>query len=366
MFYETKKDLGLSCITIGCPKCGGHTKKNGRRGKHQCYLCLNCRFSFIRQHHSQTGLKQFRQFYQLITGKVNRSQLWQQNRQSRKSLSIIFQLFFSRPLSAAEVWEVLPPKLSTPWVYGVDGKWLKRLGVFMLHRNITTRENLYWSFNPSESYLALSLDLAKLIELLGGGVKGESKESFPIAAISDWKGAIVSAITAAFGDIPHQRCLTHVTRTAKTLLPQRSPLEATLALEEIAARLIQIKSHEEIAVWFSQLADWHDQYDCLLKERTKNPETKRGWWYTHGNLRRTWRLLTDNPKPFFQYLDQLLLPHSNNSLEGTISQATNKLIDHRGMKLNQQVAFLNWYFTFTRVKNKQNLKKLWDYWKGRL
>ena len=355
MFYVTKKYFGRSGITIGCPYCYGRAKKHGWFRSRRRYRCLNCHRTFGRQKHLPVSLSDFIDFYRLVVGNVNRHQLLEDKNISRPVLSVKFRFFFSRPLSAAEVWEVLPPKLSSPWVYGIDGKWLKRLGVFLLHRNITTRENLYWSFHLSESYLALLMDMAGLMELLDGRL--------PTAAISDWKGAIVNAITAAFGDIPHQRCLTHVTRTAKTLLPQKSPFLATLALGEIAARLILINRHEEVSVWFKQLTEWYDQYGYLLKERTKNPETKRGWWYTHGNLRRAWRLLTDNPKPFFQYLDQLLLPHSNNSLEGTISQATNKLIDHRGMKLDQQVAFLNWYFTFTRVKNKQNLKKLWDYWK---
>lgn len=352
--------MGRYSFTIGCPKCGGSTKKNGRRGRRQRYLCLNCRFSFLRQH-NQITFKQFRQFYQLITGKVNRYHLWQENQQSRKSLSVTFKSFFSRPLSAGEVWEVLSPQLSSSWVYGVDGKWLKRLGVFILHRNVTTGENLYWSFNPSESYTALITDMAKLLELLSlnGGRR-------PIATVSDWKGAIVNAVTAGFGEIPHQRCLTHVDRTAKALLPQRSPFEATLGLREIGKQLIKINSWVEVDTWLKQLAGWYGRYGFMLKEKTKNPETKRGWWYTHGDLRRAWRLLTDYQKPFFEHLDCPILPRSNNSLEGTFSQAVNKLINHRGMAINQQVSFLNWYFTFTRVKNKHDLKKLWAYWKGKL
>lgn len=191
---------------------------------------------------------------------------------SRPTLSVKFRPFFSRPLSAIQTWEVLPPRLTSPWVYGVDGKWLRRLGVFIFHRNVTTGENLYWSFNLSESYTTLITDMAKLVELL------EGKNSLPIAAVSDWKGAIVNAVTAGFGEIPHQRCLTHVDRTAKALLPQRSPLEATLKLREIGEQLIKINSWVEVGTWLKQLAEWHDRYGPMLKERTKNPETKRGWW----------------------------------------------------------------------------------------
>ena len=350
--------MGLYCFTIGCPKCDGDTKKNGRRGRRQRYRCLSCHFSFLRQCHHQASFKQFGQFYQLVTGRVNRRHLWQQNHQSRKTLSAVFRHFFIRPLSPGEVWEVLPPELSVPWVYGVDGKWLKRLGVFLLHRNVTTGENLYWSFQPSESYTALIADMVKLVKLLSGRL--------PAAAVSDWKGAIVAAVTAGFGEIPHQRCLTHVDRTAKSLLPKRSPVLATLELRQIAKHLIKINSWPEVDDWLKQFAWWYDGYGLMLKERTKNPQTKRGWWYTHGDLRRAWRLLTDYQKPFFEHLDHPLLPRSNNSLEGTFSQAVNKLIDHRGMELDQQTSFLNWHFTFTRVKNQSDLFKLWAYWKGRL
>jgi len=365
LFYETKKDLGLYRVTIGCPRCGCWSKKNGcyRSGKRR-YLCLNCRLSFFRSRRCQSSFKHFRQFYQLITGRVNRLQLLNQNRQSRKTLSVAFRPFFLRPLSAVEMWSVLPPRLAASWVYGVDGKWLKRLGVFFLHRNVTTGENLYWSFQPSESYPAVLGDLIKLIELMDNQL-GE-KPVKPLAAVSDWKGAIVAAVAAVFGDIPHQRCLTHVTRTLKLLLPDKSPLEATLALRKISLQLIGITDEDEIASWFTRLTNWYNRWGYLLKVRTKNtdPVTKRKWWYTHGNLRRAWRQLTHDPKPFFHHLSCLLLPHSNNSLEGTISQATNKLNDHRGMKLDQQVAFLNWYFAFTRVKSRADLFRLWAYWKG--
>ena len=296
---------------------------------------------------------------------MNRKQIGTIKHLSRVTLSVKFRPFFTRSLSAAEVWSVLPPRLAASWIYGMDGKWLKRLGVFFLHRNVTTGENLYWSFQPSESYPAVLGDLIKLIELMDNQL-GE-KPVKPLAAVSDWKGAIVAAVAAVFGDIPHQRCLTHVTRTLKLLLPEKSPLEATLALREISLQLIGITDENEVASWFTRLADWYDHWGYLLKVRTKNtdPATKRKWWYTHGNLRRAWRQITHDPEPFFHHLSCLLLPHSNNSLEGTISQATNKLNDHRGMKLDQQVAFLNWHFTFTRVKTNQDLRKLWAYWRSR-
>jgi len=253
---------------------------------------------------------------------------------------------------------MLPPEFSKKgWIYGVDGKWLKRQGVFILHRNITDKINLYWSFWKNETYTALHADLEFLTRLLG--------KQKPKAAVSDWKGAIVSAVNGHFGSIPHQRCLTHVTRQAKKLLPKRSPFACTLQLRQIATDLTVLENQQDIANWFVKLGLWHDRHGYMLREKTIGEGTERKWWYTHGNLRRAWRLLTHDTEPFFQHVTRKLLPHSNNSLEGTFSQAVNKLIDHRGMKLVQQISFLSWYFVFSRIKNRQQLRILWDYWKNR-
>ena len=280
------------------------------------------------------------------------------NCQSRKTLYRTFKYFFDKPPNPREVWQILPPKFNkTDWTYGVDGKWLKRQGVFILHRNITDKVNLYWSFWKNETYTAMHTDLQGLTKIL--------EKQKPKTVVSDWKGAIVSAVNSHFGNIPHQRCLTHVVRQAKMLLPKRSPFLCTIQLRQIANDLIYLKNQQDIAGWFTKLNLWHKRYGFMLKEKTIGEGTKKRWWYTHGNLRRAWRLLTRDTGPFFQHISRQLLPHSNNSLEGTFSQAAGKLHDHRGMKINQQISFLSWYFTFSRIKTRVQLKTLWDYWKSR-
>ena len=236
------------------------------------------------------------------------------------------------------------------WIYGVDGKWLRRQGVIIIHRNITSKEIIYWSYHPSESYAAYDMDLHHLLTFIG--------TDFPMGAVSDWKGAIVASVQAYLG-IPHQRCLTHVVREAKRHLPIHSSFTGIQKLRVIAKQLIHIKTIQEKREWIASLIEWEMEYDFLLRERTYGKDTKQKWWYTHGNLRRGWRLLTDDWNPFFVHLEYPLIPHSNNALEGTISQASQKLSDHRGMKTHQQVSFLFWYFSFTKTKTRQDLKKLW-------
>lgn len=277
---------------------------------------------------------------------------------SRPTLSKKFKLFLDKPLSSKSVWRLLPPKLtvsSDPWVLGVDGKWLRRQGVVMIYRDITHKENLFWSYWSSESYEALFADLDKLTTLLG--------DRLPSGVISDWKGSIVNAVSNLLPGVPHQRCLAHVVREAKRLLPQNSPFLPTRILRRIAKQLPLIKTKAQKRSWLADLIEWERLFGFRLKERTINPETGKKWWYTHGNLRRAWRLLTDDWSPFFIHLDHPLIPSSNNSLEGVNSQIKKRLGSHRGMRTLQQVSFLFWYLAFTRTKSKQNLKKLWGGWK---
>jgi len=275
-------------------------------------------------------------------------------------------VFFDRFVSPKDVWRVLPPTLTKtrvsdhePWVLAIDGKWLHRNGVVMVYRDITHSENIFWSFHPGESYLALYTDLKALTGLLN-----DTGGCLPSGVISDWKGSIVNGVKDYLGDIPHQRCLAHVVREAKRFLPKRSSFAAVLVLREIAKQLPYIKTQKEAICWKARLIKWQMSYGHLLKERTiSDGVSGKKWWYTHGDLRRAWRLLTDDWYPFFVHLDYPMLPNTNNSIEGVNSQLKNKLLNHRGMKTLQQVSFLFWYLAFTRTKTKQNLKKLWGWWK---
>jgi hypothetical protein len=273
-----------------------------------------------------------------------------------------FDHFLDHPLTARDMWNILPPQTittTTPWVYGCDGKWLGRVGIFFIHRNVTTKENLWWSFMSSESYEAIHQDLDALARLLD--------DHLPMGAVSDWKGSIVAAVASHFGNIPHQRCLAHVDRAAKRLLPLHSPYEATQALRRVATLLMMIEKPTDTNIWSAALTRWEKHYGHMLKEKTITPTgITRHWWYTHGNLRRAWRLLTHDQHPLFVFLTNWLIPKTNNALEGVNSNLKQKLGDHRGMSVTRQAAFLSWYLAFTRLKSPKDLKKLWVYQKLRI
>jgi len=241
---------------------------------------------------------------------------------------------------------------------GIDGKWLRRQGAVMIYRDVTNKINLYWSYHYSESYEAIEKDFEKLNLII--------KNNLPSGVITDWKGALVSAINIFLPPTPHQRCLTHVKRSLMTFLPLRSPILATRKLRIIAKKIIRIENINDKILWRKDLYGWIEEYQSLLKEKTIGVNTKKKWWYTHGNLRRAVKLLTFEEKYLFAYLNHLFLPKTNNSLEGLNSQMKTKLSNHRGLKTHLQVAFIFWLLTFRRVKNRRDLKSLWDSLKDKI
>lgn len=244
-------------------------------------------------------------------------------------------------------------------MYGADGKWLHHDGVFLVHRDVTNRENIWWSYALNESYASWNRDLGALADHL--------IDHFPSGVVSDWKRGLIQAVFGAFGDVLHQRCLAHVARQAMTLLPKGSPFLATRRLRDMARAIRRIRTTEDMNSWKQALTAWGYQRGDMLTEKTRAPlESARKWWYTHGSLRRGWRLLTTDTDSFFLFLTVKGLPKTNNSLEGVNRNIKGKLGIHRGLTTAFQVSLLCWVMAFSRAKKPADLRKLWDAWRRRL
>lgn len=282
------------------------------------------------------------------------------NKLSRQTLSKRFTLFFLNPPSPELIWIVFPPSCfdGYPWVFGFDGKWLKRYGVLLIYRDVTNHEIIWWSRSPSESVSAVTRDLERLGVLLA--------DYLPYGTVSDWKPGIVSAMSAYLQDkeverFPQQRCLVHVEREAKRRLALHSPIEGTRALREIALQITTIKTVEERDRWIIRLIIWYYEYGYLLTEKSifeDRRDHKRHWHYTHKNIRAGWRLLTHDSDCLFEYLDHPLIPSTNNSLEGVNSH----LGRIRGLPPRYNDALLCWKLALSRAKTKEDKHKLWVSW----
>ena len=320
---------------------------------------MECGHSFIKQRKQSASFADFVGFHSLVVGKSNQQGLAEDEGICRTTLWSRFLPFFRYTISSSEINALFPvKKAGGTWVLGLDGMWLHRFGVVMIYRDVANQTNLWWSWQKSESYQNLSEDFYQLYLL--------TQRRFPSGAISDWKGAIVALVAVFFPDIPHQRCLAHLVREGKKLLPLGSPFFFTLELRRIFQEIIFISDPSAYYDWSQKLEGWQKDYGYLLKVRSTSSETEKKWWYTHGNLRRAIRLLTKNQECLFLYLHYNFLPKTNNSLEGINSQMKRRLGDHRGMPPQQQIVFCFWALAFSRIKTRAELKKLWVYLKVRL
>lgn len=325
-------------------------------------MCLSCRRSFGKPKRITGKFFTFVKFHDFIVNKINKAALSEEIFLSRKSIWRMFKPFFNYSPSSIDSLFLLKEKGlindKNTWVLGIDGKWLRRSGVIMIYRDVTNKINLYWSFHLSESYEAIEKDFEKLLPII--------KSDLPSGVVTDWKGALVSAVNIFLPGVSHQRCLTHVKRSLLRFLPLRSPIPATQKLRKIAQKIIRVENVDDKIKWRKDLYDWIEEYQSLLKEKTIGVGTKKKWWYTHGNTRRAVKLLMFDDKHLFAYLDYSFIPKTNNSLEGSNSQMKTKLSNHRGMKVHLQVVFIFWLLTFKRVKNRKDLKLLWDRLKNKI
>jgi len=297
----------------------------------------------------------FLDFWRYAAKGVDQDTLCAERGISRQELSSRFRYFLILSPHPSVINQIVPPKcvqLDEPWAYGFDGKWVGRSPVVGVHRDVTHKETLWWGLGKSESVGLVRSDLISLVPNLTRS---------PEAGVTDGKPGVNTVIGEIFKLPIIQRCLVHVERDLKNYLPLHSPILATQALRLICLPLTHIKTKEERDNLYARLSLWETAYGHLLKERTipERRTIKKHWWYTHGNLRRAWRLLHRDPASLFHYLDNPLAPATNNSLEGV-----NRHLPRRaGMGKGKQISLMFWRLAFSRLKTPRQRKLLWDKWK---
>jgi len=160
---------------------------------------------------------------------------------SRKSIWRRFKPFFNyQPTSSDSLFlidKMVNEKSSVPWVLGIDGKWLHRKGVVMIYRDVTKKINLFWSFHLSESYEAIEKDFERILPIV--------KNNPPVGVVTDWKGALVSAVNMFLPPIPHQRCLSHVKRSLMRFFAIKESILAKKEFKVNGQKIFKIKKLKE-------------------------------------------------------------------------------------------------------------------------
>ena len=224
-------------------------------------------------------------------------------------------------------------KSRQPIYLKVDGTYFGRWGCLLVFKERTNI--IYWDFVSRENYFNYYLSFSRLKEL-GYVILGVT---------SDWHGSLVSAVGSVFPDIPHQRCLVHTQRLCQSLLTRKPETEAGQNLLELVSLLNSVKTPSEKGVWIAWLTRFEERYGDFVKTRTYgiNKEGKKGWWFTHRNLRRAFMTLKTSLPNLFIYLDNPSIEKDTNGLESEFSHLEDKLANRRGLKRSARIDYLKWY-----------------------
>jgi len=195
---------------------------------------------------------------------------------------------------------------------------------------------IYWDYVERESfknYINCFHELSKL--------------NFKILSVtSDKHGSIIGAVKYLFPNIPHQYCLVHIQRRCETLLTEEPETQAGKDLLELVKHLNQIKSTNEKLVFIKWFERYEKRYQIYLNQRTYSNDlgSSKTWWYTHKNVRASYRHIKASLNNMFFYLDDPNIPKDTNGLEGGFTHLKSKINSHRGLSTYRREYFVNWYW----------------------
>lgn len=198
---------------------------------------------------------------------------------------------------------------------GIDCSFFGRGYGIVLVRCPGLKKNLYWKEITTENKTVY-----------------EEARRYLKAAGFDIRAVVIDAkhgIKEVFSDLVVQICQYHQKQIVRRYLTSRPKIAAGQELKLITDDLTELDES-----LFTQLLDeWHEKWKELLKERTLAQDSKH-WWYTHRRLRSAYRSLKTNLPYLFNYqkYPEILIPNTNNSLEGYFSKLKRLLNNHSGLK----------------------------------
>lgn len=299
------------------------TRKWGKnRNKSQRYQCKDCNETFT----SEKRQKHFVEFKDWIIHGVSLEYL--SSGVSEKTLKRYFEEYLRHPPK--------PQKTSdTTQIYlKLDAQYLSSDTCIIIGKK--SNEIIYWRSFDRETFMNYVIVLSEIKEL-GYEILGVT---------SDWHGSLVSAVMWILPDIPHQRCLVHTKRRCDSLLTRNPETVAGRELKEVVRELSKISSKYESEIWLKWLGRWEERHSDSIKQRSygKKDNGKNTWWYTHKNLRATFRTLKFSIDHLFLYLDYEGLDKDTNGIESEFSHLKQKISMHRGLKMTRKLGAIYWYF----------------------
>lgn len=247
---------------------------------------------------------------------------------SESSLQRLFKRLLSK---APEV--VILPKHKTHLL--IDGTYFANGLCLILYYDFDNRYVQLFRHTNEEKFIEIYEDLLNLKKL------GVDIYSFTC----DGHKAILKAIKKVYPNALIQRCVLHVKRQARSYLSSSPTTLPAQELLYIAKKLTSVKTQEDCGLWLLKFKQWCDENKDYVKEKSYNIESQR-YWYTHKNLHAAYSLILNAIPYLFHYIDDPEIPKTTNCIEGYFSHLKDKLMLHRGLRLEAKKMFIKWYLHF--------------------
>lgn len=201
--------------------------------------------------------------------------------------------------------------------------WGRNFGV-MLFKDALTKENLLKYYVRHETN---ALYIQGIEELKASGFK-------IVAIVCDGRKGLVQS----FPGIPVQMCHFHQCAIVRRYLTKKPKLKAAQELQVIVNSLKCTDKESFVG----ELQEWFDRWENFLNERTISIGSKRSY-YTHKNLRSTYRSLKNNTPWLFTFYDniELDIPNTTNAIDGHFADLKTKLRNHNGLSNQRKKKFID-------------------------
>lgn len=137
-----------------------------------------------------------------------------------------------------------------------------------------------------------------------------------------------------------QMCQFHQTMIVRRYLTNRPELPPARELLDISNML----AHTDKESFIVMLEQWHQRWDCFLKERSVDNKSGRST-YTHKRIRSAYLSLKRNMPWLWTFYDypELHIPNTNNALEGTFTDIKTKMRVHSGISKQRRITLIQEY-----------------------
>lgn len=276
----------------------------------QRYKCNTCNTWFQNKRRKSRFQKKLWQEY--VHGKQTAQDLADKYRRSRQ--------WVAKQLNEINVGDKPVVNISPqPIVVVADATFFTRSDGILIFREPNLKTNLIWKQIHSESPSQYA-QLREELELAGFSIKG---------VVLDGK----RGVREVFSDVPVQMCQFHQVAAINRYLTRHPLLPAGQELRRISLSLKNSNQPE----FKYLLEEWHHKWHGFLKEKTIHPLTGQ-WSYTHKRIRSAHRSLKNNLPFLFTYqkYQELKLPNTTNTLDGSNTTLKNLIRNHRGLSRDKR------------------------------